>query len=195
MGATSSRLRFAALLGAGALAVHQLRYLIVYGDRSKLALAAQGHGYFSLVVPAVIALVGLAAVGLAVRLTTAPSTHESQPAASTARLWMAASALLVLVHFSQETLEGLFADGHPSGLGGTIAHGGWIAVLLSVAIGGIIALLLRGAAAVEQSGREAPGTHPGPPLLGLPATGLGIRLPIDPVSRHQAGRGPPITCS
>src|SRR3954451_5032365 len=39
------RLRCFALLGAGALALHELRYLIAYGGDAGRALDDQGHGY------------------------------------------------------------------------------------------------------------------------------------------------------
>jgi hypothetical protein len=159
-------------------------------------LAVQGHGYFSLVVPAVIAMLVLAVAAFVARLATVDRRrdHHLEPGRAW-RLWAGASALLVLIHFSQETIEGLLSSGHPPGLGGGVGNGGWIAALLSVAIGGLIALLLRGAAAIEHAAAKVPHPHRGPsrPRAGVPAHDP--RLPIDPVARHLAGRGPPLACS
>src|SRR4051794_41911668 len=52
------RLRCFALLGAGALALHELRYLIAYGGDAGRALDEQGHGYLG----TVAVLVALAVV-------------------------------------------------------------------------------------------------------------------------------------
>jgi hypothetical protein len=57
-------LRTAGLLSAGALAVHQLRYRLVYGGGADRALEHQGHGYLSAVVP----VVGLALAGVLAHL-------------------------------------------------------------------------------------------------------------------------------
>jgi hypothetical protein len=195
MGATSSRLRLAALVASGALAVHQLRYLFVYGDGSRGALAIQGHAYFSLLVPVLIAVLALAIAGFAARVATAASGRDrpAEAAPRIGRLWAGASALLALIHFSQEWLEGILEPGHPSGLGGLLGHGGWIAIGLAIAIGGIVAMLQRGAAAaIEQAGRGAPRLRRERPHPGAPALEFGERIPIDPLARHLAGRGPPL---
>ena len=44
---TSRTARAASLLSLAALAVHELRYLLAYGDRASEALASQGHAYLS----------------------------------------------------------------------------------------------------------------------------------------------------
>ena len=51
MTSVTRRFRLASLLAAGALAVHELRYALAYGDHAGHEAAAQGHAYLSLVVP------------------------------------------------------------------------------------------------------------------------------------------------
>jgi hypothetical protein len=188
-----SRLRAAALLGAGALAVHQLRYLLAYGHGASDALALQGHGYLALATPVVAMLVVLAAIELLFRVATArPDSVGGMPRPSTLRLWMLASACLLVTYSVQEWLEGAAAAGHPGGLGGVFGHGGWTAVLLSAAIGAIVALALRGATAVlELAARRSPRKPRSPrrarrqPSLRAPA------LSLDVLALNLAARAPP----
>ena len=61
-GRAQARLQTTALLSAGALAVHELRYRIALGDDASSALASSGHGYLGLVTPliALVTMLGLA---------------------------------------------------------------------------------------------------------------------------------------
>ena len=52
------------------------------------------------------------------------------------------------IYTLQETIEGSLSPGHPGGTIGVYGNGGWTAVFLSLAIGALIALLLRGSQAV-----------------------------------------------
>jgi hypothetical protein len=138
------RLRCFALLGAGSLGLHELRYLIGYGGDAGPALAAQGHGYLD-AVTAGLALVLVAALAALIAALvrgqgpSAPSPH-SWPALS-----VVASGALLAVFMTQELVEGALAAGHPAGLAGVAGHGGWIAAPLALAIGAAVAALLRGA--------------------------------------------------
>src|SRR4051812_39202267 len=51
-------LRFAALLSVAALLLHEIRYLVGFGDRAGQTLADRGHGYLS--IAGVLAIVMLA---------------------------------------------------------------------------------------------------------------------------------------
>ena len=53
---TSRIARAASLLSLGALAVHELRYLLAYGHGATEALAQQGHGYMSDLAGALVVL-------------------------------------------------------------------------------------------------------------------------------------------
>ena len=194
MDAFSSRLRVTVLLAAGALAVHQLRYLAVYGSESKDALAVQGHAYLSPAVPAVIVLLVLAIASFAARLATAGPRRDSRAdVPRIGRVWAGASALLLLVHGAQEWLEGVFEHGHPAGLGGVLGHGGALAIALAIVVGGLIAVLLRGAeAAIRHADGVPPRLRPRPPRVTGPTVALARRVPVDPLAGHLAGRGPPL---
>src|SRR5215216_41129 len=119
-----------ALLLAGALGVHELRYLLAFGGGAQSALAAHGHGYLALLAPSLSLLTALGlAVGL-VRAAAAPSARSSA-FVRVCRLWPAASVALLAIYVSQELLEGLLAPGHPTGWAGVFGSGGWLAVPLA----------------------------------------------------------------
>jgi hypothetical protein len=174
-------LRAGALLAAGSLAVHELRFLVGYGGGD----AVGGHGYLAFVAPFVaLALAAACGVGLA-RLGHGPGTRGVT--------WLAASASLAATYVVQETIETLTSPAHP----GLIAHGGWIAVPVSLAIGALVALMLRGASAADEA--VAVATRPWSPMTIAPVVPDAIALPgIAPavlrprvLARRLAGRGPP----
>jgi hypothetical protein len=187
--------RVAALLAAGAVAVHQLRYLTAYGHESPVALAGQGHAYLSIAAPAVGVLVCLAVAAFGARLLDArrsPAPEHETPRPGP--LWALSSLSLLVIYGFQESLEGQLEPGHPAGIAGIFGHGGWTAILLAIAIGGLVALVARGASgAIEHATRSRLRSVPralelrGPPLP-VP------RVALDPIAGHLAGRGPPIAC-
>ena len=189
MTSIASRLRFGALLVAGALSVHELRYALAFGRDAERAAAEQGHAYLSVLVPAVAVVVSLGAVHL--RLALARRRRVEAIAPGFARLWIAASAALAAAYASQEAVEGMVAQGHAAGLAGVVGHGGWLAFVLALAVGGLIALALRGAAAAPCRARGSTWLGwrcPLDPPLGLPPWRREI---VDAFARHLAGRGPP----
>jgi len=167
------RLRCFALLGAGVIGLHELRYLIGYGGEAGHALAAQGHGYLD----AVTATVALALVAALAVLIAAVVRGATSAAARRARPWRvrwpAASGALLAVFVTQELLEGALSPGHPAGLAGVAGNGGWIAVPLALAIGAVVAVLLRGAEAVIARFAPSP-RRPRlrPPRIALPRAPL-----------------------
>ena len=188
------RLRSAALLLAGSLSVHELRFLAGYGGHADAAQAAQGHAYLSWLVP--LAIVALLAAGaeLGLRVAARGSVAGPSPSARLRVLWPVVSASLLATYVAQEMFEGWLAVGHPAGLAGVLGHGGWVGIPVAVAVGGLIALALRGSAAALAANRPAwllarVTTAPAPliPLVGRWLT------PTDPVARFLAGRGPPAT--
>ncbi len=144
------RLRAAALLPAGMLAVHQLRYQLAYGDGAAHALARQGHAYLAGALPFALAPAALGLSLLLARLTRAwqGRVDERRPAAGLLRTTLFAATALLALYVVQESLEGLLAAGHPAGLAGVFGAGGWIAVPLAALIAGAIALALRCADAI-----------------------------------------------
>lgn len=173
-------MRALALLGAGSMGIHQLRYAIGYGSGSSHALAIHGHAYLGAAMPVVM---GLALFALATAMTRiARGGGRTAPLpGSTRRLWLLATLALAAIFATQETLEGSSA----------IAHGGWIGLALAIPTGLLIALVLRGADAAE---RMAPvrlplrftiltDTHGAAPSLALAGRTLALAL---------GARGPPL---
>lgn len=132
-------MRLASLLALGAFAVHQLRYLLAYGDGSGRALAEQGHDYLASALPvlAALALAAVLATALRVRLGAGLSgTSWSR------RIFFCAAALLS-IYAGQELLEGTLAAGHPAGAAALLGGGGWVALPLASGLGSLVALAVR----------------------------------------------------
>jgi hypothetical protein len=170
---TSRIARGASLLSLGALAVHELRYLLRYGHGAGEALAKQGHGYMSDLGGALVVL-ALATL-LATLLTGAlapPARRAHEPAGAAFRRTAALYALaLAAIFCAQELTEGAIAAGHPAGLAALLAHGGWVFLPLALVIGALCSvtcLALRGAdrtlarIAVRRSASRRPATLPQP---------------------------------
>jgi hypothetical protein len=172
----------AALMGAGAFGVHQLRFALVSED----AQALNGHGY--------LAPLGAVVVGLLLYVSAAALARVARGVVDEAprfrRLWAGASAALIAVYCVQESLEVMLTHGHSLGM---FPQGGWVAVPLAMAVGLLIALVTRGAAAA--SAIAAAQRHLTPPVA--PAA-LRVALPpwmprrTQPGGRHLAARGPPL---
>jgi hypothetical protein len=184
----AARLRSCALLAAGALALHQLRYMLAYGHDAGHALSEQGHAYLTPVTAAVVTIVVIA---LATGLHRLAAGAPARPGRRLLRLWPGATGALLAVFAAQESIEGALTPRHPGGLAAVIGHGGWVAVPLAVAIGLAVALMLRGAprAAFAVTRRLARAAVPRAPLLVpvRPAPPLRRR----PVIATAAGRAPP----
>ena len=186
-----SRAFIAVLVGAGALALHELRYLVIYHHEAHEALAVDGHDYLALVTPLVAAAMALS---LAPLLRRWAGGHDavSGPAWSGRRLWAGATVCLLAVYVAQEWLEGLLIAEHPAGLAGVFGAGGWSAVLLAALLGALVSLAARAtglAAAGVTSGALRRTPLPRPLLIPLPIGPDGP--PADAVASFLAGRGPP----
>lgn len=183
------RVRLTAILALGAFALHQLRYLIAFGD-SSADLAGPGHAYMSeLLAPtAVLFLAGT--LGTLLRGTEGASPTR----APLSRRLAVFTAALLAIYLAQESLEGTLAAGH-AGSPAILAHGGWIALPLAAAIGALCALLVRvlegveRAIAVVHAGRSIRSRAPATRGRALPARGL--RLPSTPLAFGLARRPPP----
>lgn len=180
----SDRLRIAALMAAGALGLHQLRYLVAHGDGASAALAREGHAYLGALAPAVAVLLGGAALEFLLRLAARRSAGEQ------GYRFLAVTAILLVVYVGQESLEALLTAGHPTGLAAVLGSGGWLALPLACLVGLGITLLLRGAdraLAAAARRRDVPAGRIPP---SRPATPLHLR-PLAPLACNRAGRGPP----
>jgi hypothetical protein len=141
--------RSAAVLALGALALHQLSYLLAHGEDAGRALAAHGHGYLSALAPILItAALALVAATLARAALRPRSPESSRPVCPEVRA--ATLAIAVLVVFGvQEAVEGLLSPGHSLDLAALLGTG-WVAVPLAFPIGALAALALGGLERAEQ---------------------------------------------
>jgi hypothetical protein len=131
-----------------ALAVHQLRFYLVFGSRAPAVLSREGHGYFQLAEPAVLLLAALGLGWFAGRLALAAASrggdgHKPRVPGPILRTWLVCALLLFAIYCCQELLEGFFSPGHPAGIAGVLGQGGWTAAPISLLIGAALAIALR----------------------------------------------------
>jgi len=191
-------LRWSALLGAGALVVHELQYRVSFGAGAEAALIAHGHAYLSWALALVSVLTALAAVRLLAEVGGArrgrPASARRAPASLWHR-WIWSSAALATIYLLQESLEGLLAAGHPGVVHAVGSHYGWLALLVAVALGALIACLMRGADAIVALARRAGGARRprAGRMISRPRARLRARR-LDVLASHLAGRAPPPSC-
>jgi hypothetical protein len=183
-------LRFGALLCAGVLVVHELRF--APAPLSHPEAMGEGHGYLALATPLIglLAALGLAHFSVRWARRVPPGRRSSL---SPVTLWLIVTAMLLVVYTGQELVEGALAPGHPGGLAGVFGHGGWVAVGLALVVGLGIVALLRGAetALARRCGRGLTRRLPSLPGTWEPRE---IHPPRGrPLARHLAGRAPPLT--
>lgn len=180
--------RATALVTVAALALHELRYLIGYGGGAHEALASQGHDYL----PVASAVVGVLLVVALAQLAARVLRRSGESDGPDLRVaWALASAALLLIFVSQESLEGILSSGHPAGMAAVTAHGGLVAVPLAIAFGGFVALGLKGASKLVAAAAARSTTT-------LPRPRGPRRLRLDPLppaggvlALKLAGRAPP----
>ncbi|HST39335.1 MAG TPA: hypothetical protein VLK58_07490 [Conexibacter sp.] len=191
------RYRGMALLPLAALAVHQLRYGLAFGADAQERLALEGHGYLGSVEAVAVMLCAVAFGSFLTRLAGAWCGRAGETGAGRhglLKLWAAAALVLVAIYSGQELLEGMLAAGHPPGVEGVLGHGGWLMLPLSVAIGGLLALLLRGAQAVLASVRRVRAARPLSVVAAVAQARPAFVLPRRraALAGAAAGRAPPL---
>jgi hypothetical protein len=181
------------LVPAAALLVHQLRYTLAYGSQAGSQLAATGHSYQHSLVPWVVLTLG---IGLSSFLRRAAHALRSGQTGRLARLsavslWAATTVGLLAVYALQESLEEMYASGHPTGFTGVFGHGGWWAVPSAVVVAvAVVALLRVGRAVLGFAGRLA--ARPIRFRLLTPVAPAAVLLVVPaPLARAAAGRAPP----
>ena len=187
----------AALMPAGAFAVHQLRYWLAFGSHAAVELQRQGHSYLHSVVPWIVALLAAGLGTFLVALGRAFGGHRSVPryTLSVATMWLLCTASLVAIYVCQEFLEGLLATGHPGGLAGIFGSGGWWAIPAAVAVGLVLTAAFHGARRVLRAVAERRTRPPAPARRRTqpPRMGRALVLPApDPLVDGWSGRGPPV---
>jgi hypothetical protein len=137
----------AALVPPAAFAVHQLRFLLAFGNGAGAELEKTGHSYLHSLVPWIVALLGLAA-GLFLRAFGRALGGRHRLArtwtASFLTLWVACTFALVVIYTVQELIEGAVLAGHLPGLVGVFGFGGWWSVPASAAVGLVLAAVYCG---------------------------------------------------
>jgi hypothetical protein len=189
-------LRAPVLLATGSLVVHEGRYLAGYGDHAHEAEAAQGHAYLSdAVVPTIQVLLVLSVVALVIAFVRAMRGLEPEPRPiAFGPAWLRATLVLQTVYATQELAEGWLSAGHPPGVAGVLGHGGWTAFVIAIAVGAVVALLLRGAVAVVRWAARRHRARPpaaDPPLRDAPLPDSPLLTALAPLARGDAGRAPP----
>lgn len=185
-----------ALVPAGALGVHQLRFWLAFGSGANAELARQGHAYLHSLVPWIVLALGVAVGAFLWALGRALGGQRSVPryALSLLALWLVCTVCLVAIYVSQELLEGLFASGHPGGLAGVFGYGGWWSIPAALCVGLVLAAVLHGARWVlDEIAHRHPPTVPAraarPAARRLPLVLRVVRL--SPLAEGWSGRGPP----
>jgi hypothetical protein len=190
-------LRVVALLAVGGLTVHQLRYLLAFGHDADDALAAQGHAYLAAVAVPVLGLLLAVVLGQLLARVAGRRARTARTPASFRVLWTASAAALMAVFGGQELAEAGLGSGHPGGLAGIVGHGGWMALPLSVAVGGLVAVALRATRAIE-SATPTVRLHLPPWPRGaqtlVPRDALRLVPHGAGLDDQLAGRGPPLLC-
>jgi hypothetical protein len=186
-----------ALFPLGALAMHQLRYELAFGSDASRELAAHGHGYLQAITPLIVLAATLSLGGWLARLARAWRSGESDHGAGRCLLvlWSLASGGLFSIYVAQESLEALFATGHPHAFAAILGHGGLWALPAAIVIGALLALVVRGGRAlvahVARMRRRRPpaASERAPKRLVRPAS---VALPrLTPLAGACAGRAPP----
>jgi hypothetical protein len=176
-------LRWGGCLSVGLIAVHQLRLLA--------APSSAGHAsVVALLMPAgvLMAAAALALVGelVGIRRGRAPAPGCASPQ----RVWVVATLVLIALFVAQELLEGLLLHGHEAGLAGVFGLGGWTALPLAVAVGGIVALIMVGVRSALSRAAGAPRRRERPRAVPRRRLAASWR-PAGVLARKLASRAPP----
>jgi hypothetical protein len=185
----------ALLLPPAALAVHQLRFALAFGGGAGIELRRTGHDYLHSLAPWLVLLIALAAGSFLRRAGRALSGHTSPSrfTVSLAALWALCSATLLAIYVAQELLEALLAAGHPAGLAGVFAYGGWWSLPAAACVGLVLAVALHGARwALGEIARLAARRRCVRRRIALPPRRRAMpRLAPAPLVAGWSGRGPP----
>jgi hypothetical protein len=181
------------LIPAAALVVHQLRFWLTYGSAADAQLTASGHSYQTSLAPWVVLMLGIGLSSFLRRATHAARSGETGPFVrlSPGRLWAITTVGLVAIYTVQESLEELYASGHPTGFSGIFGHGGWWAIPAAAVVAIVVVAVLRLGRVVLRLAGRAGARRPrfGRVLPDSPANVL-LVLPA-PLARAAAGRAPP----
>lgn len=169
----------AALLVA-CVAVHELRYLVVFGGDAGRLIGHQGHPALAVITPMLALVLG----GLLGHL--APRGRLT---------WPTLAVGLLAIYAIQAACEGVIAPGPLTGEGSVEGHSGWIALPLILAFSGLVTYLA-GAMRARLNARVARAIRLGALRAAaddLSPLGPGRGVPIRRgFGRHLASRPPPV---
>lgn len=182
------RSQSASLIALGAFAVHQLRYLLVYGASTDDQLSQQGHNYLAHAVPLLL--------GLALAVFTAQVVRRmisSKAPDSDRRIKATSYALAIAAIFCcQELMEGVLFAGHATGLAAIFSAGGWAALPLAAIFGVLAAVIDRGMEAIESLvAAPSPREEHTPLRVRLPERPGRLGRRLSPIALGLAQRPPP----
>jgi hypothetical protein len=182
------------LLPAGALLVHQLRYMLAYGSQASDALGAQGHAYLGSLVPWIVLVAGGGLGCFIARLARAWRVGaDGTNTRAFWGLWATTAGSLVAVYSIQELLEGVFAAGHPPGLVGIFGHGGWWSLPAAAVVSLITVALLRvGRTLVQLAARSRRASQRHSSTVSFPRPAVLLLTGGRPLAYAAAGRAPPV---
>lgn len=179
------------------LALHELRYLLAFGDQTTSVLERTGHGYLAAVVPVCGVVLAAGLSWCLLQAAVGPTQAAGHRSMSRRRFWVLASAALLVIFVGQELVEGWTSTGHPDGLSGVFGAGGWTVIPLALALGGLVTLFADIAERAERTICRLRGSrHPRAVVWDRderPCVLIERAAPsaTEPLARHLAGRGPP----
>jgi hypothetical protein len=187
----------AGLIPVAAFAVHQLRFLLAFGGGAGTELKETGHSYFHSVVPWIILVVGLSVGAFLWSLGRAASGRRSATGRglSFVALWLVCAVCLLAIYCTQETLEGIFATGHPTGIEGIFGFGGLWSIPSAIGVGLVLAVVMCGATWTLDEVSRRRCACPERPACGIPpdiTLHEVVRIPIAPLVGGWCDRGPPV---
>jgi hypothetical protein len=192
MGAVTGiwRLRAAVLSLLGVVVVHHGRYLLA--PREHDHELAEVHGYLTWLMPAAGALLFLAVVQLVVSMRR--SSDGAAPDLPPGRvLWAAGTATLLCLLAVQESAEWVLVHGSLPTPAKLVEHGGWAVLVLTVVVGGLLALLLKGAAGVVRWALRRRARRRHTPIAPAAPKAPRLAAPASVLARFLAGRAPPVS--
>ena len=186
-----SRPRLALQLGAGSVAVHELRYRLGDGLGER-TLGDHGHAYLTVLTP----LLGLLLTLVVAHFAWAVWARRPEAAGGGRIAIRTLAPALLAVHVGQESLEGLLAFEHPFDATAVFGAGDWIVLPICLLVAAILSFLTRGAlrlarAVLENGVKRMRGSAPSTARF-APVV---VARPRAPLARHGAERAPPLLAS
>lgn len=180
------RVRAGVLVLAGALVIHELRYAL-----AGVIADEHAHSYMSWLGPLICGFVILTGAEFVFRVMRRYRPSEMTAVPRGPARWLGFAGLLLAIFAAQEIVEAFVAHGRVELAEALVQHGGWLSGPLALAVGGVIALLLRGARALlARRGAPPRRTRLRPPVARRPLL-RDARPRLGVLACNLAGRGPP----